>query len=162
MAVLDEYKGHGAEAENYARVVRARDALGAKDFEIYLGDVRTIELPKAKWDYIYTRNTLHHIYLRQDPDEPIVDLFQKLHSWLRPGGCLRVGEISWVNVWGWSLFGKLLFPRMDFSTKSTAWRWRRCAQEAGLAPDHIWWYVPNTTTMVRLTAWRRDGIIQRE
>lgn len=147
--VLDEYGGRGADVANYARALRAKQLLGVKNLQIHVGDVRTVDFPDGAWDYAYTRNTLHHIYHRHDADGPVVDLFRRLHSWLRPGGCLRIGEISWVNVWGSSPFRKRLFPRMDFSTKSTAWRWMNCAREAGFGFEYVWWYVPR-----RLHKWR--------
>jgi SAM-dependent methyltransferase len=149
-AVLDEYEGRGAEAENYSRAVRAKELLGAKDFHIYKGDVTTVDVPpEFEWDYVYLRNTLHHIYLRHDPEAPIINLFRRIHSWLRPGGHLRVGEVNWLNVWSTSPLGKRLFPRMDFSTKSTPHRWRKCAEKAGFAFEYIAWYVPR-----RLRKWR--------
>lgn len=74
-----------------AMLERARERVGAVTGKVVSveGDIRTAELPEAKFDIAVAAAVLHH--LRDEDDWKRT--FTKLHSLLKPGGILLVSDL---------------------------------------------------------------------
>ena len=74
-----------------AMLERARERVGAVTGKVVSveGDIRTAELPEAKFDIVVAAAVLHH--LRDEDDWKRT--FTKLHSLLNPGGILLVSDL---------------------------------------------------------------------
>lgn len=142
--VLDSYVGDGGPTDNYDTLLTRIDTLQLHDVGVIRCDVRDVQRAVHDYDAIYMRNCLHHIFGR-DPlqDAAIVDLFSRLRRWLVKDGSLRIGETGRLTVWRTvPPCRELLFPGVDYRSKSGVRRWRRCARLAGFISGGVRWYVP--------------------
>lgn len=62
---------------------------GAAETVLHPGDLRDLDFPEASFSAILAGAVLHH--LREDDDW--LATFEKLHRWLKPGGCLYVADL---------------------------------------------------------------------
>lgn len=142
--VLDEFAGHGGSSANRDILDKHLRILDLPEMEIIVADFRNARIPDNSYDSVYTRNCLHHVFESgRSRDQDVVGAMKLFHKWLKPGGRLVIGEI------GWMLFLRLipplqykLFPNVDFRSKSSFRRWKRCAEGAGFSFTGVRWYVP--------------------
>ncbi len=84
-------------------------ATGAATATTYQSDLRALDFAPESFDAILAGAVLHH--LRDDSDW--LDVFTKLHRWLRPGGRLYVADLVWFDMpevqdLMWSRYGRYL------------------------------------------------------
>lgn len=91
---------------------RARERItnaGAASVRTYQADLRVLDFAEGSFDCILAGAVLHH--LRDDADWHTV--FQKLHTWLKPGGRLYVADLVYfdlpdVQEMMWARYGEYL------------------------------------------------------
>lgn len=155
--ILDEFTGHGSPAANREKLFVALQQLGISDIRVIQTDVRQAEIPSASYDRIYTRNCLHHIFdSRTSSETDVAQTMELFYQWLVPGGVLVIGEVGWLLAYRLiPPIRRLLFPMMEYKSKTSFRRWRRCAQMAGFEFLGVRWYVPYS-----LRKWR--GLLGNE
>ena len=125
---------------------------GVNDIKIIKISVTEAMLQSESYDYIYTINTLHHVFERGNShDIDVLDTMRRLFEWLKPGGSLLVFDVG--NLVFWRLFPPLLkyvAPGVCYKTKSGYRRWLRCAKKAGFKLQKIRWVVPYKLRSIKI------------
>jgi len=142
--IADEYEGHGASSSNYEKALAKVEELGFPYLKIIQGDIRCADLEPQSYEFIYLRNTLHHIFPRgKSSDAEVVDLFKRFGQWLVPGGSLIVGDCSWIMACRLvPPLKRRLFPDISFASKSSYRRWQKAGVRSGFSSHQLRWYVP--------------------
>ncbi len=93
-----------------AKAVERVSQVSRTDVEAIHGDLRTVELPAGSFDIILAGAVLHH--LRTDEDWE--STYRRLHSLLKPGGCLLISDlvlqdVPELNKYAWERFAAHLY-----------------------------------------------------
>jgi len=97
--VVDEYEGHGSVVINIdALQEQMTEWKLANQVIVTKADALEYAFEENKYDLVYARNSLHHIVPYALGSQTILtDLFTRLHTSLRPGGCFYIREIGRLN-----------------------------------------------------------------
>jgi SAM-dependent methyltransferase len=142
---MDEAEGDGSSKEVLRILEENNRTIGIDNLEIVKADFNNWE-PKERFDLVVAKNAIHHlpwkvpltresdafIHRNQEVHDNFLETFQRLRSFLKPGGHLVFGDVSRMNVYRlMPLSIRKKFRTVNWRIKPTKGEWLYLMRKTG-------------------------------
>ena len=143
---IDSYGGQGSATESGEMFNDLIRRLGLSNLKALTADFRQFSPDKQVYDVILCLQVIHHLIssehsFLQDSKlfNDAVELFRKLHSLLKSGGCLVLEEVSSNSVFK---HVPIRYRQINWKTKRPCRQWISVLNKAGFSTINVKRYVP--------------------